>query len=90
MLENKSLNYDATDPMRWFDGSHLPDHLQDMVKLFQATAEVLVEFDKATEHASDQAQLALQKLLEAKDAAVRALVDYEKLGLGDDGDDIDD
>lgn len=54
--------------LRWFKYDHLPAHLQDVSKPFGELAEKLV--DKLS--AGPERTVALRKLLEAKDAAVRA------------------
>ena len=57
------------EPMlRYFTYSHLPGPLQDVSKLFHATAlAVILDLPRSAERT-----VALRKLLEAKDAAVRA------------------
>lgn len=54
--------------LRWFAYRHLPEALQGTSKPFGELAEWLV----ATTPASAERTVALRKLLEAKDAAVRA------------------
>jgi hypothetical protein len=54
--------------MKWFQFSHLPEHLQTISRPFCELAERLVE---SLEGGPERA-VALRKLLEAKDAAVRA------------------
>lgn len=54
--------------MKWFRYDHLPEHLQETSRAFHALAEELVnDIDPGPERT-----VALRKLLEAKDAAVRA------------------
>lgn len=54
--------------LKWFEYSHLPQHLQDVSKPFGDLANTLCErLDVGPERT-----VALRKLLEAKDAAVRA------------------
>lgn len=54
--------------MKWFEFSHLPQHLQDVSKPFgELAATVVAECESGPERT-----VALRKLLEAKDAAVRA------------------
>lgn len=56
--------------LKWFDCDHLPDHLQAVSRPFQRLAfEVCQTVDGGPERT-----VALRKLLEAKDAAVRAVV----------------
>jgi len=56
--------------MRWFLCSHLPPHLQDVVRPFTELAAILLErCEDSTER-----EVALLRLLEAKDAAVRATI----------------
>lgn len=54
--------------MKWFEYGHLPDNLQQVSSAFHALAENITQ---ATE-AGPERTVALRKLLEAKDAAVRA------------------
>lgn len=56
--------------MNWFAFAHLPEHLQQVSKPFHDLATVLVE----TLQPGPERTVALRKLLEAKDAAVRAKV----------------
>ena len=54
--------------MKWFEFAHLPEHLQAVSKPFGELAALIVEvIDGGPERT-----VALRKLLEAKDAAVRA------------------
>jgi len=54
--------------LKWFAWAHLPPHLQEASKPFGELAERIV----ATTDAGPERTVALRKLLEAKDAAVRA------------------
>lgn len=55
---------------KWFAYEHLPEHLQDISKVFHdAGRELVVKLEPGPERT-----VALRKLLEAKDAAVRAAV----------------
>jgi hypothetical protein len=54
--------------LRWFEWSHLPAHLQAVSRPFGELAESIV----ANIPAGPERTVALRKLLEAKDAAVRA------------------
>lgn len=54
--------------MKWFEFSHLPEHLQAVSKPFGELAAKIVE----TVDSGPERTVALRKLLEAKDAAVRA------------------
>lgn len=54
--------------MKWFAYGHLPEHLQATSKPFCDLATVIVE----TIDPGPERTVALRKLLEAKDAAVRA------------------
>lgn len=59
------------DPMlRWFAYAHLPAHLQSVSKIFHDAAHATV----AAVPASAERTVALRKLLEGKDAAVRAAI----------------
>jgi hypothetical protein len=56
--------------LRWFAFGHLPPHLQDVSRRFHVLALWIVdEVEPGPERT-----VALRKLLEAKDAAVRAVV----------------
>lgn len=56
--------------LKWFEYKHLPERLQTVSKLFSHFAHNLcLALDQGPERT-----VALRKLLEAKDAAVRALV----------------
>lgn len=53
---------------KWFECDHLPKHLQDVVNPFRSLAKwITTNIDAGPERT-----VALRKLLEAKDAAVRA------------------
>jgi len=54
--------------LKWFEYSHLPAHLQEVLKLFHQAAEGLCSLADA----GPERTVALRKLLEAKDAAVRS------------------
>ena len=54
--------------LRWFAYSHLPEHLQVISKPFGELAESICQ----TIESGPERTVALRKLLEAKDAAVRA------------------
>lgn len=56
------------DVLKYFAYSHLPEHLQAVSKQFADLAQVVAE--RAPD--SPETTVALRKLLEAKDAAVRA------------------
>jgi hypothetical protein len=56
--------------MQFFDYSHLPPHLQAVSKPFGELANMIVEALPR----NPERTVALRKLIEAKDAAVRALV----------------
>lgn len=59
--------------LQFFAFAHLPQHLQDVSRPFGELAEQIV----ATLPRNPERTVALRKLLEAKDAAVRALVAKE-------------
>ena len=61
--------------LRWFRYEHLPAHLQSFSKPFADLAHWLV----AATPASPERTVALRKLLEAKDAAVRASMEAAEL-----------
>ena len=73
--QNTQPDYPSPEPtgepmMRYFTYSHLPGPLQDVSKLFHACAiAIAVSLPRSAERT-----VALRKLLEAKDAAVRAAV----------------
>lgn len=54
--------------LKWFEYEHLPEHLQAVSKPFGDLAYALCE----TVEGGPEQTVALRKLLEAKDAAVRA------------------
>jgi hypothetical protein len=54
--------------LKWFEYSHLPEHLQAVSKPFGELAQQICE----TCEGGPERTVALRKLLEAKDAAVRA------------------
>lgn len=56
--------------MQFFGYSHLPEHLQAVSKPFSELANLIVN----TLPANPERTVALRKLLEAKDCAVRALL----------------
>lgn len=56
--------------MKWFAFEHLPEHLQGASQAFHGVATVIV---KKVEPGPERT-VALRKLLEAKDACVRAVV----------------
>jgi hypothetical protein len=56
--------------LKWFAWEHLPSHLQVVSRPFGELAETICE----TIQAGPERTVALRKLLEAKDAAVRAVV----------------
>jgi hypothetical protein len=57
--------------MRFFSYGHLPDHLQEAAEVFAIAATWAVE----NLPRNPERSVALRKLLEAKDAAVRAALD---------------
>lgn len=60
-----------SDPLlRWFEFRHLPPHLQSVSAAFQGLAQDMVSHLEP----SAERTVALRKLLEAKDAAVRAAI----------------
>jgi hypothetical protein len=54
--------------MKWFEFAHLPEHLQETSRLFHRLASTI----EASIEPGPERTVALRKLLEAKDAAVRA------------------
>ena len=69
----------ASDPcgalMRYFEFSHLPAKLQQVSRHFYTVADIV----KNTVPAGPEKTVCLRKLLEAKDAAVRAALDLPDL-----------
>lgn len=59
--------------VQFFSYSHLPEHLQAVSKPFTDLAEHIVTVQGSS---NSQRTLALQKLLEAKDAAVRMVIQW--------------
>lgn len=56
--------------LKWFEYEHLPDHLQEVSRGFHALATQICDSIQS----GPERTVALRKLLEAKDAAVRARV----------------
>ena len=56
--------------LKWFEWSHLPEHLQEVSKPFSGLAKIVVQDIEP----GPERTVALRKLLEAKDAAVRAKI----------------
>jgi hypothetical protein len=56
--------------IQFFSYSHLPKHLQDVSQPFSALAQQIVDFIPR----NPERAVALRKLLESKDAAVRAFL----------------
>lgn len=54
--------------LQWFEYAHLPEHLQGVSRPFGELANLIVQ----TIEGGPERTVALRKLLEAKDAAVRA------------------
>lgn len=67
-MDNEHVDKRTTDFLRFFDYEHLPEKLQAVSKPFHALAHVAV----ALLPICAERTVALRKLLEAKDAAVRA------------------
>ena len=63
------MNRSIAHVMQYFAYSHLPEHLQAVSKPFGELAEKMVEVLPE----NPETTVALRKLLEAKDAAVRSL-----------------
>lgn len=57
--------------MKYFEYEHLPEHLQEVSKMFYELAKQVDEMNVMDPR---EQQVALRKLLEAKDAAVRSMV----------------
>lgn len=64
-------NRPGTPILRWFDYAHLPDQLADVSRLFSDLAHEL----ESRLPAGAEKSTALRKLLEGKDAAVRAVLE---------------
>lgn len=56
--------------LKWFEYDHLPEHLRATSVVFSSLAEAIIRDCVA----GPERTVALRKLLEAKDAAVRAMV----------------
>lgn len=67
-IDLTKLNDDERHLVRFFEFGHLPPHLQDRSKPFAALAEHIIE----TVPQNRERLKALDRLLEAKDCAVRA------------------
>lgn len=71
-IGTKQLTSPAVDFIaRYFSYAHLPPRLQDVSRVFCEAAERIGALTVTDE---DQRRIALQRLLEAKDAAVRAIL----------------
>ena len=67
------MNPVITHVLKYFDYGHLPPHMQETSKLFHDLACKVAEQSPY----SRETTVALRKLLEAKDAAVRAKLDNQ-------------
>lgn len=56
--------------LKWFEYEHLPEQLQQLSRLFHSLAHIIAERVEP----GPERTVALRKLLESKDAAVRAMV----------------
>lgn len=63
-----------TKLLKYFKYKHLPEHLQVMSKPFSTLAHQIAIDAHTNNLDDDEAEMALRKLLEAKDCAVRAKV----------------
>lgn len=68
-----------SETLQWFEFSHLPEHLREVSKPFADLAYALV---LAHGLFGTELEVALRKLLEAKDAAVRAAIMKAKVENG--------
>lgn len=59
--------------LRWFESDHLPPHLASVVSKFRELAEFVVE----TTAPGPERTVALRKLVESKDCAVRAVLESQ-------------
>lgn len=64
------MNEQLEEKLKYFEYKHLPEHLQEVSRSFCELAHKIVD----TLPRCSQRTIALQKLLEAKDCAVRTLV----------------
>ena len=71
-MSEDAVHPSITQVLRWFDYQHLPGHLRRISQPFGLLARSLV-FDLKLD--GPELTVALRKLLEAKDAAVRAAVE---------------
>ena len=58
--------------LTYFDYEHLPEHLQEVSRPFSVLAHSIAERGPHNPSGGDELTVALRKLLESKDAAVRA------------------
>lgn len=65
------LHPSTTALLRWFDHDHLPEHLRAVVRPFYDLAHNLA----GSGAGGPELTVALRKLLESKDAAVRAVIE---------------
>lgn len=68
-MTTEDKNSHGEKMLQWFDYDHLPEHLQAVSQPFKYLATIICELKPG-----DERSTALRKLLEAKDAAVRAAV----------------
>lgn len=69
-IERTGIPADVDRMLKWFDYDHLPPHLKEMSVKFHSLATTLTIFILP----GPERTVTLRKLLEAKDAAVRAMV----------------
>jgi hypothetical protein len=63
------ITQEEANIMLFFSYSHLPQHLQEVSKPFGDLAAIIMQLPKSSERT-----VALRKLIESKDAAVRAAI----------------
>jgi len=64
---DEDFDYSADPILRYFRYEHLPEHLQNVSMTFALQASIIMRLPRCAERT-----VALRKLLESKDAAVRA------------------
>ena len=74
MTEETQVLLDNEPMLRWFEFDHLPEHLKDFSRPFYVLAvQLVLKIERSPERT-----VALRKLLESKDAAVRAALPTKK------------
>lgn len=68
------MTSDRSPILRWFKSDNLPEHIRGVAEQFEKLA---IDLDIALEPGAEKAT-ALRKILEAKDAALRAVIEMKE------------